>query len=61
MSTSWAYHGGGIKSKIRQRDGKQIYYVQVWHEGQRRRATTLAVTHDETVTCAGIRLSHLEG
>ncbi len=27
MGKIWTHHGGGIKSKIRQRDGKQIFYV----------------------------------
>ncbi len=48
MSTdkTWTYHGEGIKSKLRKKDGKRIYYVQVWYNGRRcteKAGTTLKV------------------
>ncbi len=29
------WHGGGVFSKTRKRDGKQVYYSQYWYQGRR--------------------------
>jgi hypothetical protein len=31
----WSYHGRGIKSKVRARDGKRIFYIEVYWQGAR--------------------------
>jgi len=33
--TRWTHHGDGTKSKIRKRDGKRVYYLQVFWRGGR--------------------------
>ncbi len=35
MAAQWTYYGNGTKSKIRKRDGKRIFYCEVWSKGKR--------------------------
>lgn len=34
MRNPWQYHGDGIMSRIRAKDGKEVFYLRFWYDGR---------------------------